>query len=348
MVRVCFGGRQMGKRPTAVVEILTVVLLAVFALRWAWTQNGWYEPYTVICGLVLICLEVYRRLGAKDGGEQPEPPKDAASSLLQWLLANAPTKDLSETLPKALRLAQMLGDKDFEKWILCELTGYSPGTMAAADMVPEYRIIPIRHLDVYNRPLLIEDPDLAFVNQDRFRFGVRELEAYAKKGGMGVAHCQEYVNAIKESMDIDVIKYRFNSASIFGMLDSIRSILLDRLHTIEQTLASASGGLEAGGRKHQGNQPPDAKEGEKASNAETDENLDAIEVQLMKALTEKSHLTPGRAATLIGCKPAVAEHRLQRLSRAGLVRWDSFGADGADYHLTFEGRDWLHRHGNLE
>ena len=86
MVRVCFGGRQMGKRPTTVIEILTVVLFAVFALRWAWTQNGWYEPYTVICGLVLICLEVYRRFGAKDGGEQAEQPKDAASSLLPWLL----------------------------------------------------------------------------------------------------------------------------------------------------------------------------------------------------------------------------------------------------------------------
>ncbi len=248
-----FGGGTMGKRPTTVIELLTVVLFAVFALRWAWTQDAWYEPYTVICGLVLICLEVYRRFAATDGGEHAEPPKDAASSLLQWLLANAPTKELSETLPKALRLAQMLGDKDLEKWILCELTGYSPTTMAETDVVPEYRIIPIRHLDVYNRPLLIEDLDLAFVNQDRFRFGVRELEAYAKKGGMGVAHCQDYVSAIKENMDIDVVKYTFNSASIFGMLDSIRSILLDRLHKIEQTLANARGGPQADGRKRRGN-----------------------------------------------------------------------------------------------
>jgi hypothetical protein len=338
----------MGKRPTTVIEILTLGLFAVFALRWAWTQNAWYEPYTVICGLMLICLEVYRRFATKDGGEQAEPPKDAAASLLEWLLANAPTKDLSETLPKALRLAQILGDKDFEKWILCELTGYSPSTMAAADMVPEYRIIPIRHLDLYNRQLLIEDPDLAFVNQDRFRFGVRELEAYAKKGGMGVAHSPAYINAIKEHMNIDVIKYTFHSASIFGILDSIRSILLDRLHKIEQTRANASGGPDIDGRKRQGIHEPDPKEGEKASDAQTAENLDTIEVQLMKALTERSHLTPSRAASLIGCKPAVAEHRLQRLSRAGLVRWDSFGADGADYHLTFEGSDWLHRHGNLE
>jgi hypothetical protein len=76
----------MGKRPTTVIEFLTVGLFAVFALRWAWTQNGWYEPYTVICGCVLICLEVYRRFAPKDAGEEAEQPKNAESSLLAWLL----------------------------------------------------------------------------------------------------------------------------------------------------------------------------------------------------------------------------------------------------------------------
>jgi hypothetical protein len=103
--------------------------------------------------------------------------------------------------------------------------------------------------------------------------------------------------------------------------------------------------LIAANDTHRQSVPPN---GENANDPQTDATLDPIEVQLMKALTEKSHLTPGRAATMIGCKPAVAEHRLQRLSKARLVRYDSFGADGADYHLTFEGRDWLHRNGHLE
>ncbi len=125
-------------------------------------------------------------------------------------------------------------------------------------------------------------------------------------------------------MDIEIVEYTFNSTSIFGMLDSIRSILLDGLHKIEHTLANATGGPDIDGRKRHGIHKPDHKEGENPSDARTAKHLDTIEVQLMKALTERSHLTPGRAATLIGCKPAVAEHRLQRLSRAGLVRWDSF------------------------
>jgi hypothetical protein len=48
----------MGKRPTTVIELLTLVLFGAFALRWAWTRDAWYEPYTVICSLVLICLGI--------------------------------------------------------------------------------------------------------------------------------------------------------------------------------------------------------------------------------------------------------------------------------------------------
>ncbi len=228
----------MGKRVAAGVEIATVGLFTALALRWAWTQNGWFEPYTVICGCMLICLELYRRFGMGIKAEQARPPEDRAASLIAWLLENVPSKELSETLPVALQLAHIMGDEDFEKWVRCELEGYSPGTMAEADMVPEYRIIPIRHLDIYKRTLIFEDADLAFLNQDRLRFGVRELEAYAKRGGMLFGQDQQMVNAIKEHMNIDVVQYVFNSASIFGILDAIRAKLLDRLHKVSQAAPS--------------------------------------------------------------------------------------------------------------
>jgi AbiTii len=255
---------------------------------------------------------------------------------------------ICKTLPKTLRLTKLLGDKDFERWILCEMKGYSPNTINATEVVPEYRIVTGRHMDIYGRPLMLEDPNLSFVNVDRLRLSVRELEAHANKDGILYIQKLANIQILKEELGVDVIQFAFNRASIHGILDSIRSELLDRLHKIEQTLASATGEPQVDGRKRHRNQQPDRKEGEKASDAHTDVKLDAIEVQLMKALTERSHLTPGRAATLIGCRAAVAEHRLHRLSRAGLVRSDSFGADGAAFHLTFEGRDWLHRHGHLD
>ena len=129
----------------------------------------------------------------------------------------------------------MLGDKEFERWILCELTGYSPSTMAETDIVPEYRSIPIRHVDVHRRPLIVDDPGLSFVNETRLRFGVRELEAYAKQGGMLFAHDQQFVTLIKEHLHRDVIQFSFSAAGIFGILDSIRAKLLDRVHSIEES-----------------------------------------------------------------------------------------------------------------
>jgi hypothetical protein len=69
--------RGTGRRVAAVIEFATVALFVVLAMRWAWTQNGWFEPYTVICGCVLICLEMYRRSGTKEEAKQAEtqPPK---------------------------------------------------------------------------------------------------------------------------------------------------------------------------------------------------------------------------------------------------------------------------------
>ncbi len=56
----------MSKRVATVIEIGTFIVFGLLAVRWAWTQNGWFEPYTVICGFVFIGLELYRRYLAKD------------------------------------------------------------------------------------------------------------------------------------------------------------------------------------------------------------------------------------------------------------------------------------------
>ncbi len=50
-----------------------------------------------------------------------------------------------------------------------------------------------------------------------------------------------------------------------------------------------------------------------------------------------------KAALLIGCPVATAEHRLRRLRRAGLVRSES-----DTYQLTLDGQDWLHANKLLE
>ena len=43
--------------------------VVTLALRWAWTQNAWFEPYTVLCGCMFIGLDLYRRFGSEKNGE---------------------------------------------------------------------------------------------------------------------------------------------------------------------------------------------------------------------------------------------------------------------------------------
>lgn len=41
------------------------------------------------------------------------------------------------------------------------------------------------------------------------------------------------IQLIKQHLGVDVVQFEFNSASIYGILDAIRSELLDRLHKLE-------------------------------------------------------------------------------------------------------------------
>lgn len=191
---------------------------AVCSWLWYRADGGNEAFYAATSATIVAVLSLIGRIVQyffdRPANEESEagPPKENANSLLAWLLRCVPSKDLSRTLPKALRLAKLLGDKDFERWVRCELNGYLKPHMNDTDVVPEYRTVTGRYMDIYGRPLMIDDPNLSFVNEDRLRLGVRELEAHAEKDGM---------------------LYIQHAAFIYGILDSIRSELLDRLHKIE-------------------------------------------------------------------------------------------------------------------
>ena len=65
----------MSTRVATVAEIGTLALFVTLALRWAWTQNGWFEPYTVLCGCMFIGLDLYRRFGLEKKRERAKPPE---------------------------------------------------------------------------------------------------------------------------------------------------------------------------------------------------------------------------------------------------------------------------------
>ena len=224
----------MSRRLTEIIEIAAFLMLAVLVGLWAWTQNGNFEPWTAVCGVVAGGLEIYRRFFLEIAIDGNALPEDTSDGLLSWLLANSVSKDLSETLPRALRLAQKLGDNNFEKWVRLELYGYNwENGMAALDVVPEYRAVPGRYLNGYGQMLRLQDPDLSFVNEDRFRLGVRELEGYAKKTGMLYIVNEDMLSLVRQNFGFDAVQFGFNPTAILSILDAIRSKLLDRLHRIK-------------------------------------------------------------------------------------------------------------------
>lgn len=62
----------MLRRVAVIVEIAAFIVFVVLAVRWAWTQDSWFEPYTVLCGLVTGGLELCRRLFSKEESVKPE------------------------------------------------------------------------------------------------------------------------------------------------------------------------------------------------------------------------------------------------------------------------------------
>jgi hypothetical protein len=222
----------MLRRLVEIVEVVTLIATIVLAYLWASTKDGNYEPYTYICGVIFFLIEFYRRWGIKDTPGTGGLPEDTAPSLLSWLIANAPARDLSETLPRAFRLAQKLGDRDFERWVRCELYGYDDDNMADGDEVPRYRAVVGRYFNRFGQRLELDDPKLGFANEDRLRLGVRQLEEYSKKRAILFIANDDMLQIIRENLEFDAVRFGFNPTAVVGVLEAIRGRLMDRVHAI--------------------------------------------------------------------------------------------------------------------
>ncbi len=161
-----------------------------------------------------------------------ESDAGTAASLLDWLLLNVPSKDLSETLPVALRLAKKLGDTAFERWVTLEIKGYNQRDMTEGDSVPEYRNVPGRYVDAYKH-MAPDDPDIPSMNIYRMCSGVRELERYAAGDKEISIHDPDILRMIRNTLRFKAERFISTPAAFLGVLETIRANLLDWLHTIE-------------------------------------------------------------------------------------------------------------------
>lgn len=160
------------------------------------------------------------------------------NSLYDELQRNAPIAPLSELLPITLRLAKKIENRHLEKWVRLEMLGYIKENPALTEeiIVPEYRTVVGYHSDIYGRPLVLKNPNLSFINEERLRFDIAALEKMEKSEEFLVIHNQDMIKLIREHLDVEVHKFTFSPIMVAGVINGIRSQLLDWLYDIEEEI----------------------------------------------------------------------------------------------------------------
>jgi hypothetical protein len=163
------------------------------------------------------------------------------------LIEEVHRRPLSASLPKVLRLAEAIGDSALATWVRLELLGYlsSNPAMTERTMVPEYRTVGGQWFDTYGRPLLITDPNLAFINETRLRSSVLELEGFVGTTEILAIQIPDHSALIRDNLGVEVTTFRFSPTAVSQVLANIKAHLLDCLVAIESSLESALESMRA-------------------------------------------------------------------------------------------------------
>jgi len=75
---------------------------------------------------------------------------------------------------------------------------------------------------------------LSLVNEYRLRHGISELEKLSRSSKLLTIQDQNFIKLIKENLKVEVHSFSFSSTSIIGILDAIRTNLINKLMSITQ------------------------------------------------------------------------------------------------------------------
>lgn len=152
-------------------------------------------------------------------------------NVYEKLLSLAEEQPLSRSLPVVLQTATAIADEQWASWIRLELMGYFGDNPAMEDdtMVPEYRGVAGSWCDDYGRILVLDDPNLAFINEIRLRYGAAELEGLAAGTGILSMRPTEFSEIIRDNLGVDVSVFQFRPSSVFQVLANIKGRLIDQL-----------------------------------------------------------------------------------------------------------------------
>ncbi|WP_417746321.1 hypothetical protein [Rosistilla oblonga] len=205
----------------------------------AYGGSNLIDASLIVAGILLfgmaLILQISREIGRPTSDRNDPHETKPTDSLATWFDDNVHSANLSESLPRALRFAKQIGDEELSRWIRLELYGYNEqGGMKESDTVPEYRAVPGRWMDKYDAMLDVSSyPDLAILNEYRFRSSIAELEELGSRTEMQNISDVYMTNLFREHMGIEVFRFCFNPIGVRGTLDVIRNLLAEKLHTIQ-------------------------------------------------------------------------------------------------------------------
>lgn len=157
--------------------------------------------------------------------------KGETVSTFERLLILMEGQPLSRSLPVSLQIANTIADEGWASWIRLELMGYLADNpaMENSTIVPEYRAVTGSWYDDYGSLLILDDPNLAFINEIRLRHGVAELEGIAAGTGILSMRPTEFSELIRNNLKVDVCIFRFSPSSVCQVLTNVKVRLIDQL-----------------------------------------------------------------------------------------------------------------------
>lgn len=161
------------------------------------------------------------------------PAQETAKVQLTKLYNAVDSLPLDSLLAGIVSFAQEHNYAELQRWARLELNGYyGHSGMAKTDVVPEYREISGEHYDEYDRPLVINDPKLQFINSVRLRQGAIELMEYGRANGYLSVRVPAFIGSIREYLGVEVTHFRFNPTEINAVISRIRSVAREKLNDI--------------------------------------------------------------------------------------------------------------------
>jgi len=140
---------------------------------------------------------------------------------------------LSKTLEFCIQYATFKDDLELLKWASLELNGYFNSNKYLTEdvVVPEYRTDVGQYADYNNNPIIVANPEMQFILEDRLRHGVPELENFLVDSKSIAFYDSKRAAMLKKELGMDVYSYSVGTYQIETIFSSIKSKLYELLKT---------------------------------------------------------------------------------------------------------------------